>query len=646
MNITRQQWLFAAKIYVSAMLAYFVAVEIGLTNPYWAMVTCCVLSNPLSGAVRARATYRFAGTLFAGLISLLLSAWLASEPFILVIVTGLVASTILALSFADRTPRAYSLQLAGVTIMLVLVAYIGQPEHMFTMVVTRVVEICIGILSVTFVDTLFFPGTTQPMIQSRVDNWVSDLKTWRDDCLAGIADHSTDTDRLTVLNEISSLSLLVSTIKRDHAVNRQTRQAVIALQRQIMKMIPTISALGHAIHNLSSETRERLLPSMESLKTHSGALEVQPIKIPSEVYHQSSPWEKLVLNRIQLLLNQHIQDWEYVTAFQRLMEGKPIHGFIRYAAMKAKAFPLPPDTGLMSRMFVGILLTYSLLSAVWYLTGWTQGPNLVLLGVVAISFFGASDEPGIAITQFGRFAFISTFTAFILGYLLLPMANNQTSFLVIMAAFMLPMGIWASRSPLAVLVLALSLSNINFQNHYSPFDIGFFLESSVATLTGIFVAFVAVALCRRWGAQHALHQLLKREQKDQQALTHRFDDVAIENYVIRSLDRMALQLSRLDATLGKDSLILLTQLRANIITAKLRQLMSSEHSMPSTLQPLLQNLSQHRDSQPQLTDELLRQIDLNIQRANHENQTDILHLLTGLRIALYPTAPHWKPSYA
>lgn len=643
MNISRQQWLFAAKVYISAMLAYFVAVEMGLTNPYWAMVTCCVLSNPLSGAVRARATYRFAGTLFAGFISLLLSAWFVNEPLILVMVTGLVSSAILALSYADRTPRAYSLQLTGVTIMLVLVAYLSQPENMFTMVVTRVVEICIGILSVTFVDALVFPGTTQPMLQSRVDNWMRDLKAWRDDCLTGIANHTTESDRLAMLADVSSLSQLVSTMKLDHAVDRQTRQAMIALQRQIIAMIPTLSALGHAIHSLSPETRDRLSPSVESWTANNEVM--QSIVIPQAVYQHASPWEKLVLERVQRLLNQHLTDWESVTALQGLVAGKPTHAYTRYAALKAKAFPLPPDTGLMLRMFMGILLTYSLLSAIWYFTGWNQGPNMVLMGVVAISFFGGSDEPGIAITHFGRFAFISALTAFTLGYVLLPLANSQTSFLLIMATFMLPMGLWASKNPLAMLVLALSLSNVNFQNHYTPFNIGFFLDGSVATLVGVFVAFVAIAISRRWGAQHALQHLLKREYRDQQTLVHTFDDVAIETYATRSLDRMALQVSRLGASLGKESLILLNQLKANITMAKLRQL-SSAHPMAPTLQPLLQALSQRDKHAVQSSDELRHQLDRTLERANHEHQTDVVHLLTGLRIALYPTAPHWTPLYA
>nr|WP_276308250.1 FUSC family protein [Mixta theicola] len=107
------------------MLAFALAENIGLQNPYWAMVTCCVLSNPVSGAVRARATYRFCGTLFAGVLTLTISAFLSNTPQLLIIVAGLSSSLMLGISYLDRTPRAYFFQLGAITMMLVAIAYIN-----------------------------------------------------------------------------------------------------------------------------------------------------------------------------------------------------------------------------------------------------------------------------------------------------------------------------------------------------------------------------------------------------------------------------------------------------------------------------------------------------------------------------------------
>ncbi|CAI0867615.1 FUSC family protein [Serratia quinivorans] len=89
MKVGKRQLLHAAKMFISAMLAFALAESIGLQNPYWAMVTCCVLSNPVSGAVCARATYRFCGTLFAGVLTLAISALLSNTPVLLIAAAGL-----------------------------------------------------------------------------------------------------------------------------------------------------------------------------------------------------------------------------------------------------------------------------------------------------------------------------------------------------------------------------------------------------------------------------------------------------------------------------------------------------------------------------------------------------------------------------
>ncbi len=645
MNISRAQWLFATKVYIAAMLAYFISAQIGLSNPYWAMVTCCVLSNPLSGMLRARSVYRFIGTISAGALSLALSAWLANDPIVLVIVTGLVSSAVLALAFADRTPGTYSFQLAGATLMLVLVAYLDQPEHMFTMVITRVTEISIGILSISFIDALWKPGSVQPVVQARANQWLADLQKWRSDILTADMGSRTEADRIKMLNDVTSMSQLASTMKYDYSLDKQTRQAIIALQRKVMVIIPRISAIEDAMNSLSRDMRNMIAPYFAQFQTTDTTAKLPQVGIPHSIYEQATPWEQLVLEQLEQLFNQHGKDWAEAMAYKQIIDGKRVSVETRYRAMKAKAFPLPSDKGLMMRMFGGILLTYSLLSAMWFMTGWVQGPTLVLLGVVAISFFGATDEPGTTISLFGHFTFFSFIGAFILGYILLPLANSETSFFLVMAIYMIPMGIWAAKNPLALLALALSLSNINFQGHYAPFEISFFLESMIAALIGIYVAFVSVAIVRRWGAASALKDLSFREHKDRLSLYDNYQDDAIETYVVRSLDRMALQTARLGVDIKEESLILLEKLRANVYTARLKQLTQSS-LMSSEVEQLIQQLKPSRKDGNEniMKNELLTQIDHCLQQALERKESRILSLLTGLRIALFPKAKHWSPA--
>src|SRR3546814_13014287 len=112
------------------MIAFAIAVKIGLPQPYWALVTCCVVMNPITGAIRSKAIYRFMGTLGAGVVSLVLAAIFVNTPVLLIAVMGLAATATLAVSLIDRTPRSYGFLLFGVTMMLVAVPEINSPGNL------------------------------------------------------------------------------------------------------------------------------------------------------------------------------------------------------------------------------------------------------------------------------------------------------------------------------------------------------------------------------------------------------------------------------------------------------------------------------------------------------------------------------------
>src|SRR3546814_15176628 len=100
--------------------------------------------NPITGAIRSKAIYRFMGTLGAGVVSLVLAAIFVNTPVLLIAVMGLAAPAPLAVSLIDRPPRSYGFLLFGVTMMLVAVPEINSPGNMLGPAVVRVPEIGYG----------------------------------------------------------------------------------------------------------------------------------------------------------------------------------------------------------------------------------------------------------------------------------------------------------------------------------------------------------------------------------------------------------------------------------------------------------------------------------------------------------------------
>src|ERR1051325_7874919 len=54
--------LFSLKSLAAALLAFYVALSIGLERPYWAFLTSYIVAQPLAGAVLSKAAFRLVGT--------------------------------------------------------------------------------------------------------------------------------------------------------------------------------------------------------------------------------------------------------------------------------------------------------------------------------------------------------------------------------------------------------------------------------------------------------------------------------------------------------------------------------------------------------------------------------------------------------
>lgn len=647
MKVGKPQLLYAAKMFISAMLAFALAESIGLQNPYWAMVTCCVLSNPVSGAVRARATYRFCGTLFAGALTLAISALLSNTPILLIVVAGLSSSLMLAISYLDRTPRAYFFQLGAITMMLVAIANINHPDTMFTMVVTRVTEICLGILTVTLVDSVLFPSSLAPVLRSRLKGWLSDLARWQEDSLDGKAgDAQVEADRIRLLSDIASFNQMMTTLGYDSSVDKSTRQAAISIQQRVLQIVPLLSSIGSSISALPTSLQPALQPWLDEVRQQASenTLNYARLNVLLPADESLFPWEKLIVDELSEQIEGWLKLWSEVQQLNVFLEGEPLPAALQAQMMRCRVFSPPPDVGIALRMFAGILTTYILLCGLWYFTGWEQGANMVLMGIVAIAFFGAGDNPGATIATFGRFAAVAMALGALLSYVLLPLAGDYGSFLIVMGLFLLPLGVWAATNPLATLAIALSLSNVNFQGHYAPNNMGLYLESTTATLIGVYFAFLCAALFRRWGTDQVVARLIRKDAQEMLAINRHVCEADLQRYQARGLDRISALGSRL-ATVGQVdcSPQLLVRLKTGINLIQLQQANEFNNGAVrlSELLAVFRQLSLAAEAPPVL----LSQIDAGLQQAWRQNDRRTLRPLTRLRLLHFPTALHWNPQH-
>ena len=240
-----------------------------------------------------------------------------------------------------------------------------------------------------------------------------------------------------MLGDIASFNQMMTTLGYDSSVDKPTRQAAISIQQRVLQIVPLLSAIGSSIAALPVGLRPRLQPWLNEVRRQ--AVEPAPHAAPSVSLlppaASLSPWETLIVDELAEQVEQWLTLWVEVQQLNAFLDGEPLPAALQAQMMRSRVFSPPPDTSMAVRMFAGILTTYALLCSLWYFTGWEQGANMVLMGIVAIAFFGAGDNPGATIATFGRFATLAMALGALLSYVLLPLAGDYGSFLIVMGLF-------------------------------------------------------------------------------------------------------------------------------------------------------------------------------------------------------------------
>ncbi|MCF8710221.1 FUSC family protein, partial [Rhizorhapis sp. SPR117] len=351
MKITADQLLFSVKLFIAAILAFMVAVRIGLPQPYWSLVTCCVVMNPNTGAIRSKATYRFADTFCAGIVSLGLVSLFASVPILLIVSAGLVATLAFGASLLDRTPRSYGFMLFAVTLMLVAVAGVDHPETMFDTVVARVTEIGLGIIAATLVDSVIVPGSLAGSLRSNLERWLPDMERWARDVLdlheSGAAEEH---DRLKTLSDITALSQKTALLRYDPTVDRGELRHALAIQQRLLQMVPLLSAISGRIAGLNEAERSALAAHLADARDCLAKGALPPPDFADAVRSLplsgglEQPWQQLVHDALADALVELLTTWSEIHRIAATLEDRSgLDSDLAGQVRDPSAFPLAPD---------------------------------------------------------------------------------------------------------------------------------------------------------------------------------------------------------------------------------------------------------------------------------------------------------------
>jgi uncharacterized membrane protein YccC len=662
--------LSSLKSFAAAMIAYYIALRIGLNRPYWAIITCYIVSNPLAGAVASKAAFRMIGTIIGAIVAILLVPNLVNNPEILSLALAFWLGLCTYLSLLDRTPRAYIALLAGYTAGIIGFSAVNAPDTIFTIASLRVQEIMIGIFTATAVHGLLLPQSVTVQLRGRIRSIMADAERWSADALGGeghLADLDRDRRRLAIdLNELHQLSAHVPYDTSGRALQIDLLRA---LQDRLAMLLPLGSAIDDRVTQLRvlGSHNDEIIALIKDVRAWlSPNDEMNPnIRNAEDMVRQARNLEPMLagvvswpdalrlsmLDRLANLLETHAVCRE----IQRLLDagGRYRSLGVRTKLPFIKKRPLHRDHGIAFRGALGTTLTVIVGCTFWIATAWPEGSNAVVIASIVCALFSNLDDPA----PVARRVFYGTMFAIVVAagysFVILPRVADFVLLIAVLAPFFLILGFLQAQQRYASFAIGVVLSFPGIVGLNERYDSSFatFANAAAAQLAGVLLAVITLDLVRTMGAERAAHRLIRAGWRDLANRAVGKGEPATAAWISRMLDRVGLLTPQL-LSIGLDPSVplrdVLRDTRIGISVDELRRFRTRAKERDVKLSTIvLRSVHDHFRLRTMLGTadadaKLLRRLDLALSQlgrtANRDDRRLAILALTSLRRNLAPTA--------
>lgn len=662
---TPADWLYSARSFAAAALALWIAFSLDLPRPYWAMATVYIVAQPFSGALRAKALWRLAGTLCGGIFSILMLPLLVGAPPLFALVLALWLGLCLAASFYDPTPRAYAFMLSGYTAALICFPIVDQPGTVFDTAISRMIEIGLGILCAWLMHGVVFPQQGAPRVLAASRAWLTDLAQLAEDSLT--RPHDPDrfaAERRRVARDGAALAALFQQARyearsrrapllwagrlHEHARALPTLLTAIGERNRALAALDpgaaaALTALQADIAAWMADSAHAAPDAAQRLKAQ--RLEARLTEAEARPLASPDPWTALLRDGLLERLRELLAHWrECLVLVDRLQAERPADSLSDSAPDNAARPPGHVDPLLVALSGGAAALALLIGCALWIGTGWAHGASLAMMSGVALCIFAQLDDPAPALRQFILGAAIAVLLAGLYQFAILPRIDGFPLLLLVLAPVYLPAGALMAQPALMAPALAVAATVpavINLQETYSA-DFAAWADGGLATLGGLALALLTVRLVRSLGVAWRVRRLARADRRDLARLAEGRAPAELRQILGVMLDRFEALAARLQAVDARAVPVAeLADLRAALNLLRLREHMPA---LPAAARLALENAlaALAAEARGQLPRErLLARLDAALLaaaespgRAAHQAALS----LGGLRMALFPDA--------
>jgi uncharacterized membrane protein YccC len=660
-----RDWAFSAKTFGAAMLALFLAFSLDLQRPYWAMATAYIVAEPMTGMLRSKAAYRFAGTLIGAIVTLALVPNLVNAPELLVAALAVWIGCCIYFGVLDRTPRSYLFLLAGYTTALIGFPAVDTPDAIWDIVLGRVEEITLGIFCTTLVSTTLLPVPLGPALAARIDSLMDQAAAAAMALLSGLPDSSAAiAARRALAADAVQVAGLSSHLGYDVSAYATARPAVNIIYQRITLLLAVLSGLADRIAALRDiggltpelrallegmsawiAARDHLVDGAAARHAELDALMPKPGQQPD--------WTSVLQGGLLMRLHELTDLAHDLSALRRQLDSGRQR--LPPLSLPAAAMPRHRDHLMAAYSAVAAIVAIAMTCAFWIATAWPDGAGAAGLTAVVCCFFAAQDDPVPSILRFMFGAVLAAIIDAAYLFAILPPAHDFGMLALALAPLYLVLGVLMARPKTAALAKPIAFMTATLMALTSNYSAEFasYVNGTAAILFGLAAAAVVLRLTRSVGAGWAAQRLLWANRADIAAAASRAGANDRLAFSALTLDRLAELVPRLAATAqGAEgpARAALAEIRVGINVVDLqRTAPACAAAQSAALRAVLDGVAVHfsRRATEASDGTLLSRIDAAIEACGAPDvahRRDILLALGGIRRALFPDAPAYLPA--
>ncbi|WP_367073461.1 FUSC family protein [Klebsiella quasipneumoniae] len=549
-----QAVIYAAKSFSAAMLAYYLALSIGLQRPSWAIITVYIVSQTSAGASLSRSVYRLVGTVVGAAATVIIVPTFVNQPILCSVMLALWIAGSLCLSLLERTPRGYAFLLAGYTASLIGFPAVSAPGTIFDLAVTRVEEIAIGILCAGLIHRFVLPVRIAGRFNSTLAQTLATARQRIADTLAG-KPVAAETLRLAL--SLQFLQGINHHLPWDDGLSVPHRQARKAIHDRLARLLIVNGELYDRLQRSGPppDDLQALLAEAEAWLTGPQAV-------------RSAPSADGLLSRCERLIVRYAADAQTMDEALRLSLARHLAEAIRLlqeserlakAVYRRRSPALPPDAGAAKgyvfhrdplsalRTSFGAFVIILSGCLIWIGSAWPDGGTAVSILGVCCSLFANFDAPAAHLVKYLIGCVWGVLFSLLYSFVLLPQVNEFALLAAVLAPVYLLAGSLQARPATTFMAMGITLTLPILCELGASYrgDFATAINTALALFIAVGYAAFGMRLLQTVQAETAIRRLLTLCQRDiRRAARGRLAHNA-HRWTNLMIDRTALLLPRL-----------------------------------------------------------------------------------------------------